>query len=94
MLLLPLYYGAETAQIWSYHHSNIKFSKLSIWYYDHSNMVIPPISNFQFLLNQKNIYILLKSFLIMMGHYCFKRDYDLKGTLYFEGIYIIERLCF
>jgi len=42
----------------------------------------------------KNIYILLRTFLIPMGHYCSKKYYNLKSTLYSEGTYIIEGTMF
>jgi len=37
---------------------------------------------------------MLRSFLILMGHYCSKRDYDLKTTLYYKWTYIIEEIMF
>jgi len=43
LVLLPLYYGVETTQIWCYQHSNFNFSTygtitIQIWYYYHSNI--------------------------------------------------------
>ena len=48
MVLLPLYYGVETTQIWCYHHSNFNFSNhgtmtTQIWCYYHSNLTFSRI---------------------------------------------------
>jgi len=97
MVLLPLCYGAETTQIWCYHHSNFNFSKVSIWHHDHSNMVISPFPLFNFS-SVKILKEYLYTFKIIInsdGSLLFqKRDYDLNSTLYSEGTYIIEGTMF
>lgn len=53
LIWLPFCYSAETTQIWCYHNSNFKFSKISIWHYDHSNMMIPQFHIYIFSSSRK-----------------------------------------
>jgi hypothetical protein len=86
MVLRPLKYGVTTILTLSSRNYQYGTTTTQIWWYNHFNFLISP----QIEEYWKNIYILLRSFLIVTGHYCSKRDYDLKSTPYSEGTYIIE----
>jgi hypothetical protein len=96
MVLLPLCYGAETTQIWCYHHSNLSspnyqygITTTQIWWYHHFNL-------FNFSSNKKILKQYLytvKIFLNSHMHYCFKRDYDLKSTFLFRRDIRYRRDC-
>jgi hypothetical protein len=98
-VLWPLYYGAKTTQIWCYHHSNFKFSKISIWYYDYSKMVMSPFRLFNFSSSRKileeylyTVKIILNSdgtVLFQKGFWSYKY-YLFRRDIYYRRDYVLN----